>query len=131
MIDEGHSVGNHTFNHVNGWKTDDITYLSDVANAATVIDSNLFRPPYGRIKLSQIKQLNSNYKIVMWNVLSGDFDTQLAPQQCLLNVTENAGNGSIIVFHDSEKAWERLKIALPKSLEYLSAKGYQFKRLAL
>jgi peptidoglycan-N-acetylglucosamine deacetylase len=67
----------------------------------------------------------------MWNVLSGDFDTELSPQQCLLNVTENAGNGSIVVFHDSAKAWERLKIALPKSLEYLSAKGYQFKRLAL
>ncbi|MBA4198608.1 MAG: polysaccharide deacetylase family protein [Chitinophaga sp.] len=131
IIEEGHAVGNHTFNHVNGWETDDITYLSDVANAATVIDSNLFRPPYGRIKLSQIKHLRNNYKIIMWNVLSGDFDTELSPQQCLLNVTENAGNGSIVVFHDSAKAWERLKIALPKSLEYLSAKGYQFKRLAL
>lgn len=134
ILSDGHSVGNHTQNHLNGWQTDDATYLKDIELATKYINSKLFRPPYGRIKKSQAKKLNSviendPFQIVMWDVLSGDFDTKLSPGKCLNNIVKNAVNGSIIVFHDSEKAWERLKYALPKTLEHFSKLGFAFKAL--
>jgi peptidoglycan/xylan/chitin deacetylase (PgdA/CDA1 family) len=132
ILNDGHSIGNHTHNHLNGWKTNDASYLKNIELAAQHIQSNLFRPPYGRIKKSQAKQLmlrNANMKIVMWDVLSGDFDTQLSPQKCLDNVLKNVTQGSIVVFHDSEKAFERLQYALPKTLEHFSNLGYTFKAL--
>jgi len=131
IINEGHSVGNHTFNHLNGWKVNDENYLSDIKNASSVIHSNLFRPPYGRIKKSQIKILQAEYKIIMWSVLSGDFDVNLSPQKCLNNVMRNTESGSIIVFHDSAKALEKLQFALPKVLEHFSQKGYVFKSIEM
>lgn len=123
----GHSVGNHTFNHLKGWKTDDRTYLENYIKCATVVNSNLFRPPYGRIKKSQIsklRNLNPHIRIVMWHVLSGDFSVNLSPEKCLKNVLDNVGPGSIVVFHDSLKAFERLKYALPLALKYWQEKGY-------
>ncbi len=134
ILSDGHSVGNHTQNHLNGWQTDDATYLKDIELATKYINSKLFRPPYGRIKKSQAKKLNSviendPFKIVMWDVLSGDFDTKLSPGKCLNHVVKNATSGSIVVFHDSEKAWERLKYALPKTLEHFSKLGFAFKAL--
>jgi peptidoglycan-N-acetylglucosamine deacetylase len=132
ILTDGHSVGNHTHNHLNGWKTNNETYLSNIQLAAQHITSNLFRPPYGRIKKSQAKNLvsaNSNYEIIMWDVLSGDFDKTLSPQKCLSNVINNATNGSIVVFHDSQKAWDRLSYALPKILEHFSNLGYRFEAL--
>jgi peptidoglycan/xylan/chitin deacetylase (PgdA/CDA1 family) len=125
ILDEGHQVGNHTDDHVNGWKTGNIIYLKNVILAQQKIDSTLFRPPYGRISRSQVKELSPVFKIIMWDVLSGDFDTTLSPQKCFDNVASNATSGSIIVFHDSEKAFSRLEYALPKTLAFLTEKGYQ------
>jgi peptidoglycan/xylan/chitin deacetylase (PgdA/CDA1 family) len=137
IIDEGHAVGNHTFNHMNGWQNNDFIYIKNIAVAAQFIKSNLFRPPYGRIKKSQAKMLlnqsttaNQPPQIIMWDVLSGDFDTKLSPEKCLRNVLKNTGNGSIIVFHDSSKAWERMSYALPKLLEHFSKEGYSFRAIA-
>jgi len=129
ILMEGHRVGNHTQNHLNGWKVADDRYIANVLEAAKYIDSDLFRPPYGRIGALQSRLLREapyNYKIVMWEVLSGDFDLSLNAQQCAENVTRRARAGSIVVFHDSEKAFDRLKDALPLVLEYFAGKGYKF-----
>jgi peptidoglycan/xylan/chitin deacetylase (PgdA/CDA1 family) len=132
LLTAGHRIGNHTYNHLKGWKTEDATYLENFDKCQALTASNLFRPPYGRIKKSQIKaikQLKPNMNIVMWDVLSGDFDTNLSPENCFKNVVNHTGNGSIIVFHDSLKAFDRLQFALPKTLEYFHQKGYSFKTL--
>lgn len=141
---DGHAVGNHTYNHLKGWKTDDNAYVENFWKCQELTATNLFRPPYGRIKKSQISQLlnswqltvgngpkteNRKLQIVMWDVLSGDFDLQLSPEKCYQNVINNVRNGSIIVFHDSLKAWDRLEYALPKTIEHLLAKGYRFEKL--
>jgi peptidoglycan/xylan/chitin deacetylase (PgdA/CDA1 family) len=136
IIEEGHRVGNHTYDHLNGWKTKDALYIQNVFEAAKYIDSDLFRPPYGRITKFQARLLQQNdqhttigtktFKIVMWSLLSGDFDIKLSSENCLQNIILNAGPGNIIVFHDSSKAWERMSYALPKVLEYFSNKGYRF-----
>ena len=129
---DGHAIGNHTFNHLKGWKTDNETYLQNTLKCQELTQTNLFRPPYGRIKKSQISNLKfqiSELKIVMWDVLSGDFDTQLSPKKCYQNVIKHTENGSIIVFHDSLKAFDRLSYALPKVLAYFSEKGFTFSTL--
>ncbi|CAA9480447.1 MAG: Polysaccharide deacetylase, partial [uncultured Segetibacter sp.] len=117
ILNEGHRIGNHTHNHLNGWKTRDLEYFRNIVLARKYIDSNLFRPPYGRITRFQIQQLQAVFNIIMWDVLSGDFDIDLSPQKCLQNVISNTTPGSVIVFHDSEKAFPRLEYALPKALE--------------
>ncbi|MDE1190612.1 MAG: polysaccharide deacetylase family protein [Arachidicoccus sp.] len=132
ILDEGHSVGNHTYNHLNGWKTDTDIYLKNIREAQKIISSNLFRPPYGRMKREQEKVLlksSPDYKIIMWDVLSGDFDKNITGEKCRENILKNAENGSVIVFHDSEKAFERMKYALPETLLYFSGKGFVFERL--
>jgi len=134
ILEEGHAVGNHTHTHRNGWKTETTTYLQDVAEAAAYIDSNLFRPPYGKIKKAQAKGIAKALKkpkarIVMWDVLSGDFDQSRSSEACLNNVLKNTGDGSVIVFHDSEKAAAHLQYVLPKVLEKLSREGYRLVRL--
>lgn len=134
ILEEGHTTGNHTYNHLNGWKTADADYLKDVAEATKYIDSSLFRPPYGRIRSFQAKNIsavmkNNSAKVIMWDILSGDFDTSITKEQCLQNVILNVKNGSIIVFHDSEKAFPLLEYCLPRTLEFLSAKGYRFEAL--
>ena len=134
LINEGHSVGNHTYNHLNGWKTGNDDYLKDIALASHEIDSELFRPPYGRITSFQAKNLRSAMKgkepkVIMWDVLSGDFDIDCTPQQCLANVLLATVSGSIIIFHDSEKAFPNLAYTLPRILNYFSEKGYLFKSL--
>ena len=134
IIDEGHATGNHSFSHLNGWKTNDSKYLNDVAEAKKNIDSNLYRPPYGRIKRSQLRQLGSknfNLKTIMWTVLSGDFDEKLPAEKCLENVLSKTEAGSIVVFHDSEKANIRMRYALTGSLKYFSGKGYRFEKISL
>ncbi|MFM6975596.1 MAG: polysaccharide deacetylase family protein [Sphingobacteriaceae bacterium] len=140
VLAEGHAVGNHTFHHVNGWKTKDKAYLEDFKKCEDLVESNLFRPPYGRIKRSQIKKLielwvegqnlrtpNSQLKIIMWDVLTYDFDGDLKPEDCLKHTLKHTENGSIVVFHDSLKAQERLEYTLPRALAYWTKKGYQFK----
>jgi len=134
IINEGHAVGNHTYNHLNGWKTSNDNYLNDIALASQEIDSNLFRPPYGRITSFQAKNLRpvmkgKEPKIIMWDVLSGDFDIECTPEQCLANVIFTSVPGSIIVFHDSEKAFRKLEYAFPRILNHFSEKGYLFKSL--
>jgi len=132
VIKAGHSIGNHTFNHLNGWNTDDEKYLENIDECAEYVKSDLFRPPYGKIKKSQIKKLKIQHpeiKVIMWDVLSGDFDQNLSPEKCLENVLRTTAPGSIIVFHDSLKAFDRLKYVLPKALDYWSNKGFVFKKL--
>ena len=131
ILSEGHATGNHTHDHVNGWKTNDKLYFENIAKAAKYIDTDLFRPPYGRITRFQARQAAEKlgFTIVMWSVLSGDFDTTITPQKCWGNVKRTAGNGSIIVFHDSEKAMERMTYALTEALEYFSKKGFVFEKL--
>ena len=133
ILAAGHVVGNHTQNHMNGWKNNTAHYISDIEDATKVIHSNLFRPPYGRISFAQIKALRLHpalpQQIVMWDVLSGDFDTTITGEQSAKNVIQHAGPGSIIVFHDSTKAMDRLQIALPKVLAHFSKLGYEFKAL--
>jgi len=126
IIDAGHQVANHTYNHVSGWKTKDQEYLSQIDKASEFISSNLFRPPYGRIKPSQIKALKANYRIIMWDVLSGDFDSSISPQKCIDNVIDNASKGAIIVFHDSVKSKRVLQQTLPIVLQNLSDQGFTF-----
>jgi peptidoglycan/xylan/chitin deacetylase (PgdA/CDA1 family) len=129
---DGHAIGNHTFNHLKGWATDDKTYIQNFSLCQQLTRSHLFRPPYGRIRRSQVRQLKKTdpqLNIVMWDVLSGDFDTSLSPEKCYKNVINNTRSGSIIVFHDSLKAFDRLKFALPGTLKFLTDKGYQFHTL--
>ena len=133
LIEANHTVGNHTQHHMNGWKNNTEDYIADIQEATKSIGSNLFRPPYGRISFAQIKALRSNpslpQEIMMWDVLSGDFDPTITGEQCAQNVIQHAGPGSIVVFHDSAKAMDRLRVALPKVLSHFSQLGYQFKAL--
>jgi len=176
---DGHAIGNHTYNHLRGWDTRDNDYLDNFKQCQQLTQTNLFRPPYGRIKKSQIRMivngewgmvngeegmvnsekgnleqesktqieeqsvlnltscvshLKNNMpllktKIIMWDVLSGDFDINLSPEKCLKNVLKHTENGSIVVFHDSLKAWDRLSYTLPKALAYWTKEGYTFKTL--
>mgnify|MGYP006298391333 CR=1 FL=1 len=121
----GHVVANHTYNHLNGWQTDDATYFDNVARCAEKVGSRLFRPPYGRISLSQAAHLKQHYQLIMWDVLSADFDTKVQPEACTQNVIKHLRPGSIIVFHDSVKAWPRLKVALPQVLAYIRSQQWQ------
>ncbi|MDE3183716.1 MAG: polysaccharide deacetylase family protein [Bacteroidota bacterium] len=129
IIAEGHKVGNHTYSHLNGWKTDDKIYIEDIAKAAKIIDSDLFRPPYGKITKFQMKAIGGeklHLKTIMWDVLSGDFDQSVNGENCYLNVINNAKPGSIVVFHDSLKSFTTLKEALPRVLKYYTEKEYRF-----
>lgn len=130
ILDDGHSVGNHTHNHLKGWKHRTKNYIKNCALAKEYITSNLFRPPYGKIKSSQAKLLQKlGYKIIMWDVLSADFDTKISKEKCLQNVLKNTTNGSIIIFHDSIKASKKLRYVLPKVLEEFSKRGFSFKAI--
>lgn len=161
IILQNHAIGNHTFNHLQGWKTNTYEYLQNIEKTENVIKrlkiegrrqktedgslktdekpatnnqqpttSNLFRPPYGKIKSKQAKALqNKGYHIIMWDVLSADFDQKISPEKCYQNVIKNAQSGSIIVFHDNEKAFKNLEYTLPKVLEYFTKKGFVFKAL--
>lgn len=129
ILEEGHAAGNHTQHHINGWKTGDGQYLADIREAGMHIQSHLFRPPYGRISRSQIRKLrqeNESTKIVMWNILAGDWDQGLAPEKCYQRIRKKIEGGDIIVFHDSEKAWERMSHSLPLLLREFTEKGYRF-----
>lgn len=139
ILQEGHQVGNHTQHHMNGWENSVEDYLQEITAAAEHIHSRLFRPPYGRIKrvaIAKVKSLlqarfqnRGSAKIVMWDVLSGDFDTHISGETCFQNVIKHAGPGSIIVFHDSTKAWDRMSYALPKVLKHFADLGYRFEAI--
>jgi peptidoglycan/xylan/chitin deacetylase (PgdA/CDA1 family) len=130
IVAEGHSIGNHTQHHVNGWKSSVSDYTEEVHQAALLIASQLFRPPYGRIKRKQAKLLeNEGYKIIMWTILSADYDHSLNKEECASRVTSHIDKGNIYLFHDSDKGEERMLHALPILLKLATAKGFLFKRI--
>ena len=136
VLKEGHAVGNHTYDHPNGWETTTEEYVQNITKASEYIQSNLFRPPYGRIKKQQAQGVkeamgNDNARIIMWDVLSADFDTGYSPQQCLDNVLNNCNRGSIVVFHDSEKAFSNMRYCFPEAIKQLASEGYNFKKIEL
>lgn len=124
IIQEGHTIGNHTYNHLNGWNTENEVYIQNVAECDNFMETNLFRPPYGKMKPSQSSVIKSEKTVVMWDVLSGDFDLSITKEKCLTNVIENYSQGSVIVFHDNIKAEEKLKYVLPAFLEHLAENGF-------
>lgn len=152
ILEQGHEIGNHTYNHLKGWKTKTDDYLYNVEKCGNIIKSqtlssitqnsiskpfanrtlNLFRPPYGKLKLKQGKRLNElGYKIIMWDVLSFDWDNNISPEACLKKVISKTTSGSIVVFHDSRKAAKNMQYALPKMLAHFRDLGYVFKALKL
>ena len=128
IIAQGHGIGNHTYNHLKGWKSNWFNYTKNTLKASQLIDSNLFRPPYGKIKASQIRVLKKRFCIVMWSVLTYDIDKTVSKEKCLKNALK-AKPGSIVVFHDNIKAAENMLYALPKFINHYLEKGYKFKVL--
>jgi len=132
ILAAGHAVGNHTYNHLNNWQTNTEAYLENIKSAERIMTeqggrTKLFRPPHGKIKPGAARKLFDNgYRIVMWDVLSGDFDKNITSEKCLFNVCTHSEDGSIVVLHDSEKAWSHLEYVLPISLEFFKTKGYGF-----
>lgn len=122
----GHVIGNHTFHHINGWRTHSSAYAANVELCQRLTGSNLFRPPYGRITPTQIHRLRKQYHIILWSVLTGDFDKNTTPAKCLSNAIRFTKPGSIVVFHENIKAKPRLLYALPRFLEHFSRKGFRF-----
>lgn len=139
IIAEGHTVGNHTYDHLNGWKTSSKAYLQNSLKAQQLMlrtatefpfKNAFFRPPYGKIKNAQAKQLvQEGFKIVMWDIVSEDYNQKISPQKCLQNVLQHTKPGSLIVFHDSLKAERNMKFALSRVLEHYSTQGYDFRSL--
>ena len=135
VLKHNHHVGNHTYNHLNGWKTDNSTYFENIALCEATMEQQsgialpqrrLFRPPYGKIKRSQIKHIRRNYVVVMWDILSGDFDPSFDAEKCLKKSIAYTQSGTIIIFHDSYKAEKNLKYVLPRYLDHFAQAGYRF-----
>ena len=129
--EEGHALGNHTWDHPRGRRTNTWSYLRNVVKAEPLTSSRVFRPPYGSITFAQTRALRKRYSIILWDVLSGDYDVRLTGEHCAKRVLANARPGSIIVFHDSLKAEPRLRIALPTVLAHFAAQGYRFAALPM
>jgi len=130
ITNDGHAVGNHTYNHIKGWKSTTQEYLDNIEKAATLISSKLFRPPYGQILPKQSNAISKqDYKIIMWNILSQDWDSTISKEKCASNVINNATKGDIVVFHDSVKASHNMMYSLQMVLEHFSKNGYVFKRI--
>jgi peptidoglycan/xylan/chitin deacetylase (PgdA/CDA1 family) len=126
LLKDGHAIGNHTYHHVKAWKTDYKSYLSEIEECNKLVTSNLFRPPHGQITRKLAQTLKKDYRIIMWSALTGDYDKKLSKAQCLANAIQNTRPGSIIVFHDSLKASERMEYVLPLYIEYCIKQGYTF-----
>ena len=122
--EKGHHIGSHTYSHLNGWKSKTEEYINDYMKGRELSQSNLFRPPYGRILLKPLQVAQKQDNVIMWDILSKDYDNDLSPEEVYANVTRNLGPGSIIVFHDNEKAKNNLLVVLPRILVYLSQQGY-------
>jgi len=134
VVDAGHATGNHSYSHLDGWKTGNRKYYHDIAMAQQHISSNLFRPPYGHITWNQVRELKSGeapLKTILWSVLSADFAPNTSPDKCFSNVADNAGPGSIILFHDAAVASKNLRHSLPKVLDHFTEKGYAFESIKL
>lgn len=134
ILAEGHRTGNHTYNHLNGWKTPDKQYFDDILATKKLVDSPLFRPPYGRITRFQLAQLPKpalQMTPIMWTVLSGDFDRKISGEKCVANVVDAIKPGAIVVFHDSEKALPHVTFSLPRVLQYLTENGYMMEKISI
>jgi|SRR3954470_3129173 len=129
ILKENHAVGNHTHSHVNGWKTTLPAYMENVQECATYVDTKLFRPPYGRIRKKQQRAVAERFTIIMWDVLSKDYDEKTSPEECFKNVSSHVRNGSIIVFHDSMKAKKNMQYALPRFIDFAKKNGFEFCKL--
>jgi peptidoglycan/xylan/chitin deacetylase (PgdA/CDA1 family) len=129
LLNEGHGAGNHTYNHIKGWKTPTSEYLDNVEKCEQLLETKLFRPPYGRITKPQFNKLSEDYKVVFWDVLSYDYDKFVTPETCLANSIKYTRPGSIIVFHDNIKAQKNLKFALPQYIEHFLKLNYKFATL--
>ena len=124
IIDEGHAVGNHTWNHMNGRKFRDYSYIKNVLQCSTLVPSTLFRPPYGMIRRSQVRALKKRYNIIMWDILAGDWRSDVSKEKCLENTIRHTQNGAIVVMHDSRKAERNMLYALPRALKIWKARGF-------
>ena len=135
VINQGHTVGNHTFNHLKGWDTENETYFENFDLCQVEIENkskqstNLFRPPYGRIKRNQARKILKTHEIVMWDVLTADYDQNISKEQVLKKTLQHSERGSIVLFHDSIKASKNMMYALPRVLEHFSEQGFTFKKL--
>jgi len=130
ILDEGHMVANHTFNHLSGWKSTSKKYLENIEKANELIQSNYFRPPYGRISPKQLRCVkDAGYEVIYWDILSKDYNKSVSPEECLNNVSSNLQSGSIILMHDSLKAKKNVLTVLPKLLEIIKTKGLEFARV--
>ena len=133
---EGHSIGNHSYDHLNGWQNANEAYYSNITKCDNTLSTHgeanagrLYRPPYGKLKPAQYKFLKDSYRIVLWDVLSYDFDLKISAEKVLDNVITHTEPGSVVVFHDSLKAQPKMEYALPKVLQHFSAKGFKFEKL--
>jgi len=126
VLDAGHLVGNHSYHHINGWRTPDDVYFKDIDTCNNLVRSHYFRPPYGKIRPSQMKYLKKYYRLVMWSVVTYDFDAATSKKDCLDIAISKTSRGSIVVFHDSAKAEKNMLYALPRYLEHYSRMGYRF-----
>lgn len=132
VVDAGHSVGNHTFNHLKGWHTEDQVYFENTAACQALLPpTRLFRPPYGRIRKRQAQHLLADHEIIMWDVLTGDYSPSLSPESVLKGTTRACESGSLVVFHDSIKAWRNMSYALPRTIEYLLERGFRLETLPM
>lgn len=129
VLSRGHKVGNHTMHHIKGFNHKFEHYIADVQQATRLIESHLFRPPYGRIRMRQLRELRKHYKVIMWDVITRDYNTKLPPEKCFSIVKRFTRRGSIIVFHDSLKSAKNMLISLPWSIEWLLNEGYEFKTI--
>jgi peptidoglycan/xylan/chitin deacetylase (PgdA/CDA1 family) len=129
IIDAGHRVGNHSYSHQKGWSMPTDRYVEDVDFAADFIQSDLFRPPYARITPAQTRALAQRYRLIMWDIISRDYNRQISPETCLRNVLPYLEGGSIVVFHDSVKAFRNMRYALPRTLEEIRRRGLKCARI--
>ena len=123
IVDQGHKIGNHTYSHQKGWGMSLERYLEDVEFGNNFLKSDLFRPPYGRITPAQARRLSEHYSLIMWDIISREYSQWVSPRSCLHNVTRYVQGGSIVVFHDSRKAFRNLRYALPRTLQFLQDRG--------
>lgn len=131
VLEAGHMIGNHTFNHLNGWQTDDDKYLKNIGQCQKELnfDTALFRPPYGRIKKAQVPRVMETHSIIMWDVLTGDFDRNQPADVCLRKSIQHTEPGSIVLFHDSLKAWPVMSYVLPRFLAHFAERDYTFRAI--
>jgi peptidoglycan/xylan/chitin deacetylase (PgdA/CDA1 family) len=129
ILNDGHSVGNHTYNHWQGLKNDNQDYFSNIEKARSYIDSDLFRPPHGWLKTTQYQYLKKQFRIIMWDLVTCDYDFRVKPEKVFSNIKEYVRPGSVITFHDSIKAERNLTIALPLAIQWLKEQGYQFEAI--